>query len=313
MATSLRDPARDALLEAEARLFERMGLSPEVHEIEVPGLGCRVRVFEFGSGPATLAIHGSPNAAATWVQLVAAMPQRRFLLLERPGAGLSTPATWRSHREDTVEIVRTVLDALGVDSVDLIGSSFGGLYAYNFTLAAPHRVRTLTQLGAPTGVEGMAMPFVFRLTNLPGAESVMPRMFAPTVDAAKAGWRDLGHGDALDRNVMPEELFAWYAALCAHGVTLTSVVREIRAIATLFGFRPGIQWRAEELAQIVCPTLYIWGELDNFATPRQGEALAALTPGAQFVELPKCGHLPWCDEPDAIAERLREFMNKETK
>ncbi|MDH5242830.1 MAG: hypothetical protein OEX05_02745, partial [Chloroflexota bacterium] len=64
---------------AEDRLVEHFGIDVREHRVPVGDAGRFVRVLESGSGPATLFVHGSPNAAATWVGLAAQLSGRRCL------------------------------------------------------------------------------------------------------------------------------------------------------------------------------------------------------------------------------------------
>ena len=308
MAARESDESRERLEDAEARLFAALEIEPEVTWIEVPHLSTTVRVVDAGRGEPTLCIHGSPNAAATWAQLAAAMPGRRFLMLERPGSGLSGPVTWENHRRQTVDLMTHVLDHLDIRSVDVVGSSFGGLYTYYLAIDAPQRVRSMVQMGASAAGPGVSFPFVFRMMCLPGAVTFMRAGFKPTVAGAQAGWRQIGHSKALEADTIPVELFEWYAALVGHGAVLTGTVDEVRAISTPFGYKPGVVPTAKELAGLRCPTLYVWGEHDAFAGPEVGRSLAAFTPDAQFEMLPDGGHLPWCDNPERVATWLIDFF-----
>ena len=50
---------------------------------------------------------------------------------------------------------------------------------------------------------------------------------------------------------------------------------------------------------------WVVGERDAFTSPRDNRALSAFTPvPGPFVVIPDAGHLPWFDEPDAVAEAI---------
>lgn len=300
----------ESLENAEARLFGRLGLDVKTHYVECPETSSVVRVFDVGSGPACLCIHGSPNSAATWGQLASAMPDRRMLLLERPGAGLSGRASWGDHRVQVVALMKRTLDAVAEEKVDVIGSSFGAFYAYYLSHDAPERVRSLILMGAPGGVTGRPMPFIFRLLCLPGTAAALKGAFKPTHEGAAKAFRDIGHGDALDRGAIPHELLDWYAALVGHGAVLGGTTDEVRAVATPFGFRRGVILSAEEMASLRPPVLYVWGSEDTFGGRSEGDHAASLTPGAKIVHLDRFGHLPWVDDPRRVADVVSEFWSE---
>jgi 2-hydroxy-6-oxonona-2,4-dienedioate hydrolase len=288
---------------AERRLIEHHGI--EVHEHVVPAgaAGGAVRVLETGSGPATLFVHGSPNAAATWLGLAAQLPGRRCLMLERPGAGLSEPVTWTDHRAQTAQIQAAVLDHLGVDEVDAVGSSFGGLYVLNLAHACPERVRRVLLVGAPGGLASLPYPAVIRGLSLPIPGFVLARALKPDADGAREMFEQIGHGESVRSGAIAPVEFEWYSALLRHTDTLPSLAREVRAIATPLGYRAGASWTNRQLAGLVTPIDLLWGDRDPFATPAQADALAAAI-GARVTHHPSMGHLPWFDDPARIADEV---------
>jgi pimeloyl-ACP methyl ester carboxylesterase len=126
--------------------------------------------------------------------------------------------------------------------------------------------------------------------------------------SARGMWREIGHGPAIDRGAIPDVWFPWYSALLSSTATMQGVVDEARAIATPFGYRRGVALTEADLARIVVPTLYLWGDGDSFGTPAHAERLARATPGAVLERFPGFGHLPWMDDPAGIAERVVAFL-----
>ena len=176
---------REVYRAAEADLFAQYGVYVREHIVSMPSPATSIRVLEVGSGEPTVFIHGSPNDAATWIPLAAQLPGLRCLLLERPGAGLSEPVeSWRDHRVVSTAIVEAVVSHFDTERVNLVASSFGGLYAYNFALAHPDRVNMLIQMGAPTGPTILGLPTMFRLLSMPIPIFMLMKALRP--DAAKA-------------------------------------------------------------------------------------------------------------------------------
>jgi 2-hydroxy-6-oxonona-2,4-dienedioate hydrolase len=292
---------------AERRLIEHHGI--EVHEHVVPAgaAGGAVRVLETGSGPATLFVHGSPNAAATWLGLAAQLPGRRCLMLERPGAGLSEPVTWTDHRAQTAQIQAAVLDHLGVDEVDAVGSSFGGLYVLNLAHACPERVRRVLLVGAPGGLASLPYPAVIRGLSLPIPGFVLARALKPDADGAREMFEQIGHGESVRSGAIAAVVFDWYSALLRHTDTVPNLAREVRAIATPLGYRATASLSGRQLAGLARPIDLVWGDQDPFATPAQADATATAI-GARIAHHAGMGHLPWMDDPVRIGDELEEIL-----
>jgi pimeloyl-ACP methyl ester carboxylesterase len=58
--------------------------------------------------------------------------------------------------------------------------------------------------------------------------------------------------------------------------------------------------------QIRVPVTIVWGTRDRLRIPRQAQRARATLPQARHVPLPRCGHVPMRDDPDAVAALLRE-------
>lgn len=296
---------------AEQRLFGAYGVDPQEHLVDVKAPATQVRVLEVGKGEPILFLHGSPNNGASWVGLAAAMPNARCLMLDCPGAGLSSQVTkWGDHRQDTAAVVKAVLDQLGIERVALVGSSLGGLYAYNYALTHPEQVTSLTLLGCPAGPAVLPIPIFERILAAPIPVSWLLAMFKPSPKLARKMFADIGHGPAVADGRIPDAVFEWYEELLRHTETMRNTVEEVRAFETPFGRKPHGQITEEELAQLRPPVLYLWGDADPMAKPAHADALAALTPGARIEHLDGFGHLPWLDDPTAIASRLSTFLHE---
>jgi pimeloyl-ACP methyl ester carboxylesterase len=68
--------------------------------------------------------------------------------------------------------------------------------------------------------------------------------------------------------------------------------------------------RRADLARVGCPSLVVWGREDRFASVQHGAEMSALIPGARFVVLDGCGHLPTLERPDATIGLAREWLGR---
>jgi pimeloyl-ACP methyl ester carboxylesterase len=244
------------------------GVAVVEHFVDLPDLGTSIRVLETGAGDPIVFIHGSPNNAATWIPLIAGLSDRRCLLLERPGAGLSEPVhRWTDHRAQSSAIMRAVVDHFGIAEIDLVGSSLGGLYAYNFALAHPDRTKAVVQLGSPAGPTLLGMPTIFRFLSLPLPRVLSSRALRPDAKEARKMFREIGHGRAIDAGAIPAVVFEWYSSLLCDTDTAEHLLAEIRAIASPLGYRANARLDEKALSGIGAPLLYLWGDEDTFSSP----------------------------------------------
>ena len=88
-----------------------------------------------------------------------------------PGFGLSGLADWMDRPDDIAHIYWELLDRLGLNRMDIVGTSFGGWIAAEMATMQPQRVRRLV-LVAPAGVKTGSRE-----------ELDIPDMFATPADA----------------------------------------------------------------------------------------------------------------------------------
>ena len=68
---------------------------------------------------------------------------------------------------------------------------------------------------------------------------------------------------------------------------------------------------AKWLHRVNIPTLLIWGEDDGLVPPRFGEAYQHYIPKASLVVIPKAGHAPFEEQPDALLAAFDDFLSRQ--
>jgi len=73
-----------------------------------------------------------------------------------------------------------------------------------------------------------------------------------------------------------------------------------------------LQWNIEEsLPAIESPVLVVQGQDDEYGTVKQVDAVVRQVKGpAKSLVLPRCGHSPHSDQPDAVLEAASRFIRR---
>jgi pimeloyl-ACP methyl ester carboxylesterase len=82
-----------------------------------------------------------------------------------------------------------------------------------------------------------------------------------------------------------------------------SVIAQLRCLAS--------SEVAMEDFRIVAPTLVIAGSDDRLIPSCYARKMAEAIDGAQFIELPGCGHNPFEEQPDVVVPRIVEFLRQQ--
>ncbi len=250
---------------------------------------------EAGRGPALLLIMGFGGDHLAWgYQFRVFAEHRRVIAFDNRGVGQTDapdiPYTTAMMADDAAGL----LDALGVDTADVIGVSMGGMIAQELALRHPGRVRSL-HLGCT-----LARPDAY-------------------LRALVAAWRTLR--TALSREDMLRAVALWLFAPVTYEERPEFVEMVIQtALAnpfpqTLTGFlRQGEAILGHDtldrLPAIRCPTLVSVAEDDILVPPRFSRLLAARIPGARLQVVPAAGHVYFWERPETFNRLCLEFLDR---
>jgi len=239
----------------------------------------------FGKGPDLVLLHSLLSDRGAFDRVKDALAASfRLHLVSLPGYGASA-----SKQESTVEAYSDrVASDLKLKNFFLLGNGFGGFVALGVAIRHPERVAKLLAAPALAGFPAPAKePFRVMAARVREGgmqavlEAAIQRMFPPAFIAA--------HPD-----VVAERKRALAQA------DPQSFARACIALSNL-DF-------SSSLKKIACKTLVMVGELDQTTPPALARELAAGIAGAQFRELPGCGHCPQIEQPEAFAAALRGFL-----
>jgi pimeloyl-ACP methyl ester carboxylesterase len=200
----------------------------------------------------------------------------RGLAYSRPGYGRSTPrlpderwgVDFMHHQAQ--EVLPALLETLGVhEPVWLFGHSDGGSIALLFAAAFPAAVQGLVVLAPHIVVEDLSIDNIQRAREAYLNGDLKPRLARHHDDADSAFW-------------------GW------NETWLDPAFRD---------------WSIEAaVASITAPLLAMQGEDDEYGTLEQIRGITRLAPQTQLLVLPRCGHSPHRDAPQAVIDATRTFV-----
>ncbi|CAG9175355.1 alpha/beta fold hydrolase [Cupriavidus pampae] len=274
-------------------------------EVRVPGtMGVRIHYTDEGvvDGEPLVLIHGFGASLHTWEGLMPMLRQRyRVLRFDLPPFGLGGPLRTTDGRIVTmdIDVYRDVIDgflaAVGVTRATLIGSSLGGLIAWDLAVRAPTRVHRLVLIGA-AGFP-MKLPIWIDLFRHASVRWSAPWMLPEAI--VRAATRDV-YGDA---SRIPEATFRRYVDLFHAAGVREAVGRMVPKLD--FDTLP-----TEALRTMRVPTLVLWGERDRWIPPAHADAFVDRIAGARLRRYAGLGHIPMEEDPHAVAADLLPFLEE---
>ena len=285
-----------------------------VRSVSIRG-GC-IGIRETGAGEPLLLLHGVGSSSASWVDFMAVaqdyFPGKRLIAWDAPGYGDSSPLPQASPGSaDYAAALVALLDALGIDSLVLIGHSLGSLIAGAFAAAHPERVRSLVLLD-PAGGYGAA--------TAEARQKVIDGRLGMLAELGPQGMADQRGAALLSTKATfsAAELVKWsMGRVNPHGyaqaVRMLAAGRLAEDVAR-YGESKTAQLKAAApdsvLPVAALPVAVMCGS-DDTVTPEAGcRSIAAACPGAIYETLPGLGHAGYVEAPHAVAAQLARVLGR---
>lgn len=256
----------------------------------------RVYLLDSGAGEPLLYFHGFADvhgAVATWLPFHQLLQQRRVLAAAHPGCASSTGLSEIDSVEDLVFHYLDVLDALGLDQVDLVGTCIGGWVAVELAVRHPQRVRRLALIGAPgLYVPGAPIADLFMLSQSKngGDHSDLRALLFRAADAPVA-LQMFPDGKAA----LADEVLRYQALTFAGRIGWSPP----------YLYDPKLRAR---LRRVTCPLLAIWGADDRMVPLAHGRAYAEGVPQGRLEVLEGAGHSVHLERPVEVARLVADFL-----
>nr|WP_240799757.1 alpha/beta fold hydrolase [Streptomyces sp. A1277] len=266
-----------------------------------------LRYHEAGDGPPLLLLHGSGPGVTGWRNyrhnLAVFAEHFRCLVLEFPGFGVSDPADGHPMATAASAVTR-FLDGLGLDRVDIIGNSMGGIIGTRFALAHPGRVRRLVTIGG-----------IGRNLFSPGPGEGIKLLSEFTDHPTREGLVRWLNSMVYDRSLVTEELIEERWAQATDPETLAAARR-------MYGTEAFAAQAAAAAASDAAPywamlhklrakTLLTWGRDDRVSPVDMALLPMRTVPDAELHVFPDCGHWVMIEQKAAWESAVLAFLTRE--
>lgn len=264
-----------------------------------------------GSGPTLVCHGGGPGFSSLYLSDLGGLDERlELILLDPRGTGGSDrPADPRAYAiEDYVDDLEALRRHVGLERIDLLGHSHGGVVAIAYAARYPDRVERLI-LASTLARWG------------PEHQAAMDEGIAACADEswysdAKAALEAEQAGDFASDEEMEELAFrefpfyfarfgdaerAYLATLRADSTNSDTLRYFNEEIFPTFDLRP-------DLEKITAPTLVITGAEDFITGPVPAAEIEQGLVDVSKVVIPNCGHFVFFEAPEAFCEAVVSFL-----
>ena len=266
---------------------------------EADGVGSRV--WEEGTGPAVVCLHGVPSSAFLYRKLLPELARHglRGTAFDLPGLGLAErPAGYDYTWTGLGHFTAAAVDALELETFHLVVHDIGGPVGFELTAAMPERVRSITLLNTLIEVDGFRRPWMMEPFARPGIGELWVRGMTGRffeVLFARTG----------ARGVPRDEVHA-YVELLKRGDGGRAFLKVMRGFERTAAKQ---ELYTRTLADARRPVQAVWGAHDpTLKLSEQGEAAKRITGADHFHPVPGLHFIPE-DQAPAIAEHVARIAD----
>ena len=275
----------------------KVGLSTREIEVKADGTTLYVRVTGDPKNDRLLiGVHGGPGNSSDYMISLEQLAGDGLsvALYDQRGTGLSSEPVNGYALSQYVEDIEAVRKAIGSETVDLFGHSWGGIVALRYAAFYPDRIRSLVLMGSgPPSIKDAheAQAHLGLRILVLQEEGIIPKELPSTSEEYIRAVLPAFFSDAGFE--MPDEL---------ENMSFNRAASD-RTYAELG------EWNfSSEINRLDHPVLMLWGEDDPFGMEMAEATMSALSHAdVEFVVLKDCGHY-WHECPQDFFYHIRNFL-----
>ena len=260
--------------------------------------GLTISYGEAGAGPDLVLLHAAGSTGAQWRGVLGELGNRYHTL---------TPDLWGHGRtslwpdpetllhDDQANLVKRILDKVGVEKFDLVGHSYGGGTAIRFVLENPEIVRSLVLIEPMVACFLQELSETEALKELEGIQNDFRQLLKEK--GPEAAWKGF-----LDFRNEPGTWDGYEEK------TRQNFIRRTPAQLANFNANANNRTTVSEMSLIEQPTLVIRGVDTSLYDMRMSEIVANKIPEAKFLIIEDAGHMSPLTHPERITQEILKHI-----
>lgn len=239
------------------------------------------KYVEEGNGPVILLLHGLFGALSNFREVINHFSKNFTVTI--PMLPLYTSELKDTSVTGMVKFVERFVEWKGYKDVNLIGNSLGGHIALIYSIRNLKQVKSIILTGSSGLFESAMGDGYPKKSDYEYVKKKTQYTFYDPETATKE---------------LVDEVY--------------DIVNDRRkAISTLYLAKSAVRHNLrEELQNITCPSLLIWGNQDRITPPFVGEEFDKLLPDSKLHFLEKCGHAPMMELPEQFNTLVEKFLTE---
>ena len=265
--------------------------------LELDGMRVHYRI-NGDTGETIVLLHGTAASLHTWEAWTDELSKYyRVVSFDMPGFGITGPEPNGVYtRERYLKFIDDMLVKLNVDSCYMAGHSFGGYMTWSYAVAHPEKVKKIAILnssGYPRGDQ--PTPISFKLQKMQWMKPVLTHLTPKSL--VRRGVEVVYYDDSK----ITEERVQRYMDLLLREGNRGGLMGKTQQITYDY---------VEEIKQVKCPTLIMWGDDDRLVNVEAAPKFHADIPNSELLIYENMGHVPMEEIPERSVADFIAFLRK---
>jgi len=256
--------------------------------------GKDIYVEVYGDGPPVVLMNGIMMSTKSWASFVGSFSKNnKLILLDFLDQGQSAKMTEAYPVTIQADVLKCVLDALGISKAHISGVSYGAAVAMNFALKYPKSVDRLVLFNCVPNTSQWLADIgegwkAARVTSEAYYRMTVPVIYSMGFYNRRADWLST-RKDFLVENVFNNAMFLDAMERLSDSMHTHDV--------------------RDRLCDITAKTLVVGGRDDNLTPLSEQRFIAERIPDSSLVVIENCGHASMYENPSCFAALLTGFIN----
>ena len=246
-----------------------------------------------GEGEPLVMLNGIMMSCPSWIEFIEPLSaSRQLILFDFLDQGRSTRMEEDYSQELQAEVVRTLLDHLQLEQVDMVGISYGGMVAQHFALKYQHRIRRLVLFNT-TAKTGHKIDDVFLGWNAAADDpndyylTTIPIVYSDDFYNKNYSWMEFVRSRLLP--LFEKESFMGSMKRLAKSICYVDLL--------------------DRISEIAVPTLVVSSADDALIPPAEQVKIVEQLPHGEYVVIPNCGHASMNEQPLLFTALVLGFIS----
>lgn len=244
-----------------------------------------------GEGEPFILLHGLGGDVREWLLQTPYFSKfYRVIAVDLPGHGSSTMPNKVYSLQDHAKVILGLVDKLGLEKINLLGNSMGGMVSVEFAVDYPDRLDKLVLVSTAARLVESSGDVIMEWVN---------------------SFRELGFEAFFQKEV--ETIF--HPKFIKENPWVIQLLRDVwkgRSLDTITWAVQGFtEWdRLSDLDKITCPTLIIHGEDDRIIPVEEALEMHRHIKNSKVHVFKETGHAVIAEKADEFNELVKKFLQK---